>query len=103
MDKPKSELAWKLQDFIDNDAEEEITGRIRSNPDKSEGELMSDEEIEAYIDDAMKSLYVMADHGSKVFERCRDDFFGDLAYLHSIGRISQEDYAEITKVEEFHQ
>jgi hypothetical protein len=95
----KSELAWKLQDYIDN--EEEVTPRIRENPHMSEGELMSDEEIENYIEDAMRSLYVMSDQGSKVYERCRDDFFNDLSYLASIGRISAEDYTEITKQENY--
>lgn len=94
-----SELAWKLQDCLDHD--EEVTSRLRSHPDKSEGELMSDEEVEAYIEEGMRVLYIMSDHGSKVYLRCREDFFNDLSYLASIGRLSREDYDEITKPENY--
>jgi len=94
-----AELSWKLQDYLDR--KQEAPERLIANPERCEGELMSEDEIEEYINDAMRALMVMSEQGSERLEQVRSDFFADLEFLVSIDRLAADDYAEIIKPENY--
>lgn len=90
----KSELAWILADYIA--AGQEPPARIISNPDSTEGEMMLEEEVEEYIKDSIATLRILSDKQSPRYADIRAAFVTDLAYLVSLGRISDDDYNELT-------
>ena len=89
-----SELAWQLADY--NSAGLEPPRRIASNPDLTEGEVMTDQEIEAFITDSIATLRIMADRRSDRYDAIYENYCSDLKYLTSLGRMSEEDYNELT-------
>jgi len=91
---PESELAWQLADYRAHQVE--APARCVSHPDSSEGELMSDDEIDELIKDSIATLRILADHRSERFESVLAAFKADLAYLATLGRISDDDYNELT-------
>ena len=90
-----SELSWKLADYLEAGAEP--PPRILSNPLKTEGEMMSDDEIEEYIKDSIATCRILLDKRSPRYEDLVGNYVADLAYLLSLGRISEEDYNELTE------
>jgi PP-loop superfamily ATP-utilizing enzyme len=87
---PISELAWTLADY--EIAGEEAPERIIDNPELTEGEMMSVEEIEEFIKDSVATLRVLAEQHSARHERIADQFRADLAYLLKVGSIMQEEF-----------
>jgi hypothetical protein len=91
---PYSELSWKLADY--RAAGEEPPARIVSNPESTEGEMMSDDELEEYIKDSIATCRILLDKRSPRFEDLVGNYVADLTYLLSIGRIAEDDYNELT-------
>jgi hypothetical protein len=89
----KAELAWNLQDYLDRG--QEPPARIEYSPMSCEGEMMSDEEIAAYISDATRTLQVLYDRGWERVQKIQAAFFADLEFLVEIGRLSQDEYNEL--------
>jgi hypothetical protein len=96
---PKSELAWKLDDY--QKYEQEPPQRIIDDPTKCEGELMTQGEVDAYLKDCVGTMLIMLDHGSPKFAEVRDNIRADLDFLLQLGKIDQDEYNEIIESEEF--
>jgi hypothetical protein len=90
----KSELAWNLADY--EAAGVEPPERIASNPELTEGEMMTAEEVDAFIKDSMATLRILADKQSDRYEQLLEAYKFDLAYLVEVGTISEDDYNELT-------
>ena len=97
---PNSELAWKLSDY--QTAGVEPPGRCVANPDLTEGEMMNADEIEEFVKDSIATLRILADKQSDRFREVRDSYYADLAYLHEVGGISEDDYNELTPPDNLH-
>jgi hypothetical protein len=96
----KSELAWKLADY--RAAKADPPGRIVSNPDSTEGEMMGDDEIEEFIKDSVATMRILSDHQSKRYQEVYDNYCADLAYLVSLGRLTDDDYNDLTHPDNLH-
>ena len=92
---PICELSWTLQDY--RDAHVEPPARIIDHPERTEGEMMSDDEIEEYLKDSIATCRILLDKRSPRFEQLVGNYVADLAYLLSRGRISEDDYNELTE------
>jgi hypothetical protein len=89
-----SELSWTLIDY--RSAEIDPPPRILSHPDQTEGEMMTDEEISDHIKDSTATCRIMLDKKSPQFEALVAHYVADLTYLLSLGRISEDDYNDLT-------
>jgi hypothetical protein len=94
-----SELSWKKRDYVRHG--QEVPERLLHDEESCEGELMTEEEIEQYLADGVSTCKVLADKGSPRFAEVQAGFFGDLAYLVSIGRLEPELYHEIMKEDNY--
>lgn len=95
---PESELAWKLADY--RRANIEPPERILASPQATEGELMTSAEVADYLADSIGVLLVLLDDGSARFGAVRVAFEADLAYLLKVGKITPDEYNDITASEE---
>jgi hypothetical protein len=89
-----SEFAWRLADY--EAAGAEAPGRCISNPDLSEGEMMTAEEVQEYIKDSIATLRILADKQSARYDEIVAMYLEDLAYLSQVGQIDEDDYNELT-------
>ncbi len=94
----KSELGWNLEDYQYHEAE--APDRIIKTPDACEGELMSDDEIQEYIEDSFQVIRVLADHNPEKSLKLRAILQDDLDFLAAIGRLETEDYNELSDLNE---
>jgi hypothetical protein len=90
-----SELAWKLAEYRATGTEP--PARIVSNPELTEGEMMTDDEIEEFIKDSIATLRILSDKRSSRYNEIYEIFCADLAHLTALGRISQDDYNDLTQ------
>ncbi|HEY2004484.1 MAG TPA: hypothetical protein VGH44_05225 [Candidatus Saccharimonadia bacterium] len=97
MPESTSELAWQLADY--QAAGMEPPRRLAANPDLTEGEVMTDEEVEAYITDSIATLRILADRQSDRYDAIYECYCSDLKYLTSLGRMSEDDYNELTSLD----
>lgn len=98
-DVPKSELAWTMQDY--QAMGDEAPDRLMELPESCEGELMTDEEVQEFIRDSVATIMILADHGSDRTEMMLDTFIADLDFLMAIGRISEDEYNELSNTENY--
>ena len=91
---PESELSWKLADYITFNVEP--PARIVDNPESTEGEMMSDEELDEYLKDSIATMRILLDKRSPRFEELVANYVADLTFLMSTGRIAEDDYNELT-------
>ena len=96
----KSELAWTLADYRAADADP--PHRIVSNPDSTEGEMMGDDEIEEFIKDSVATMRILSDHKSAAYQKVYENYRADLAYLVSLGRLTDDDYNDLTHPDNLH-
>lgn len=96
---PTSELAWVLKDY--EAAGEEPPERIQQRPEACEGELMTDEEVEEYVNDSIATIMILLDQGSSRVPQVHKTFVADLEYLLSIGRLELDEYNELKELENF--
>lgn len=92
--RPEAELAWRLADYLA--ARTDPPSRLESNPSACEGELMTDDEVLEFLKDGRATIMILRDKGSEHTGRVQLAFWADLAFLLEIGRISQDDYNELT-------
>jgi hypothetical protein len=88
-----SELSWKLADYLA--AGIEPPARIISNPELTEGEMMSADEVAEYIKDSIATLRILSDKGSERLGELTDSYLADLAYLVEVGSLTEDDYNEL--------
>jgi len=69
---------------------------VTSGPDP-ELKTMTDDELEQYLKDSIATLRILLDKRSPRFEELVASYVADLTYLLSLGRISEEDYNELTE------
>lgn len=100
MSQPQSELAWQLADYTA--AGIDPPGRLIADPHLTEGQVMSDEEIQAFITDSIATLRILADRGSDRYATIYENYCSDLKYLTSLGRMSEDDYNELTSPDNLH-
>lgn len=92
---PQSELSWTLVHY--QAAGHEPPARIVSHPESTEGEMMSDEELDEYLKDSIATMRILLDKRSPRFEDLVANYVADLTYMLSIGRIAEDDYNELTE------
>lgn len=95
-----SELAWTLADY--RAANVEPPARIISNPDKTEGEMMNETEVEEFIKDSIATLRILADKASPRYKHLLDNYLLDLAYLNQVGAIGEDDYNDLIHPDNLH-
>ena len=89
----KSELTWTFEDY--QRAGTEAPDSIRSNPDLCEGDLMTNDEVAAYIKDSIATLRILADKQSPRFDEVVGIFQGDMQALLQLGRLEDDEYNEL--------
>ena len=100
MKNPQSELAWCLADY--ERAGVEPPARCVSNPELSEGQMMSAEEVEQFVIDSIATLRILADHQSPKLPQITESYKHDLAYLVSVGSLTESDYNELVSPDNLH-
>jgi hypothetical protein len=93
MTRPVSELAWVMSDY--EEAGIEPPARCVSNPESTEGQMMTEEEVEEFIKDSIATLRIMSDSQSEHWESLADTYRADLAYLVEVGSLSEDDYNDL--------
>jgi hypothetical protein len=94
MKKSESELSWVLADY--ERAGVEPPARCVSNPELSEGQMMTADEVEQFIIDSIATLRILQDHSSPKLQEVLDAYKEDLAYLVNVGSLDESDYNELT-------
>lgn len=91
----KAYLSWNKADFLL--AGEEPPDSILDG--KTEGELMSPEDIEFWCIEEIKSLSVIRENYPEKFTEQYGQFIFDLDYLLSLGKITKEECEDLRKKE----
>lgn len=94
-----AELSWTLADYRLHGVEP--PSRIESDSTACEGWLMTDDEIEQYVFDGIRTLKILRDKKSDRFEPVRRAFWADLEFLVSIDRLGVDEYDDLTKPETY--
>jgi hypothetical protein len=100
MTRPVSELAWNLTDY--QEAGIEAPARCMSNPELTEGEMMTAEEVEEFIKDSIATLRILADKQSPRLADVTASYYADLAYLVEVGSLGEDDYNELVHPDNLH-
>jgi hypothetical protein len=100
MNRPTSELAWRLADY--RAAGIEAPARCVDNPDLTEGEMMSADEVDEFVKDSIATLRILSDKRSPRLTDVTRSFQADMAYLKDVGSLSEDDYDELTSPENLH-
>jgi len=93
MAQPTSELLWNLEDY--RRADVEAPGRVVSNPQLCEGDLMLQDEVDEFIKDSVATLRILSDKDSPRYDDVAATYFADLAALLKLGRIDEDEYNEL--------
>jgi hypothetical protein len=94
MSTPASELAWRLADFLE--AGVEPSPEHISNPELTDGEMMTDDEIQEFIKHSIATLRILSDKQSPRYNDLEANYLADLIYLLKLGRITEDDYNDLT-------
>jgi hypothetical protein len=100
MTRPVSELAWELADY--EAAGVDAPPRIISHPTRTEGEMMTPEEVEEFIKDSIATLRILADKHSAQLPRLTDVYLADLAHLMKVGSLGEDDYNDLVHPDNLH-
>jgi hypothetical protein len=100
MNRPVSELAWTLADY--EEAGIEAPARCKSNPELTEGAMMTAEEVQEFIKDSIATIRILSDKGSDRLKDVVDNYRADLAYLLEVGSLSEDDYNELVHPDNLH-
>jgi hypothetical protein len=92
--KPISELSWTLADYLE--ASIEPSARVLASPHLTEGLMMTDDELEEFIKDSIATARILSDKQSPRYDQVTANYHADLAYLLGLGRITQDDYNDLT-------
>jgi hypothetical protein len=96
----KSELLWTLSDY--RQFGEDPPGRIVSNPELCEGDMMTTEEVEVFVKDSIATLRILSEKHSPRYDEAVLMFVADMAALVSCGQMEEEEYAGLTSEENIH-
>jgi len=88
-----STLAWTKADF--ENSSEDIPEALEQDDLHTEGELMSREDVDAWLADTYRTFIVVNEHNPESFDRLYDEFVVDIHYLLELGKISSEEAAAI--------
>jgi hypothetical protein len=94
----KSELAWNLEDYQYHEVD--APDRIVEHPEACEADLMTDEEVQEYIEDSFQTIRVLGDRVPEKAAALQRILQDDLDYLVAIARIAPEDYSELSDLNE---
>ena len=83
-----SDLSWNLGDYREN--HREVPERIKANSKKTEGELMSDEEIEKWFLESVETLKVLRGENDEIFKKIHRGFLNDIEYLIKLSRLDND-------------
>lgn len=89
----KSELTWTLAEY--EEAGREAPESVASTPEMCEGDLMSNEEVEAFIKDSVATLRLLHDKQSPRYEAVVEIFMADMQALVELGRLEEDEYNEL--------
>ena len=64
-------LSWNIKDY--QNSKIEVPARIKENLQKTEGEMMSEEEIESWMINSLKALEILKEEDADVFARIHKD------------------------------
>jgi hypothetical protein len=93
MTPPASELAWKLADF--RAAGVDPPARCVANPELTEGQMMTADEVEQFIIDSIATIRILADKQSPRLGDVTASYYADLAYLFEVGSLGEDDYNDL--------
>ncbi len=93
-EKSLSRLAWTQADF--EIADEEVPEKLKIDDIHTEGELMSREEIDTWIEDTYKTFCVVREQSIEIFNKLFDEFTVDIHYLLELGKIDSEEADKLT-------
>lgn len=86
MGKIRPRLSWKVADYKNNNIE--VPEDIEKTPHKTEGELMSEADIEKWYIDIIRTCKVLREQDEDLFEELYIDFVADISYLRDIDKIT---------------
>jgi hypothetical protein len=89
----RSELLWTLADYAQ--AGREAPPSVTSTPDMCEGDLMSNDEVEAFIKDSVATLRLLHDKESPRYDHVVGIFNIDMLALVELGRLEEDEYNEL--------
>lgn len=98
--RPQSELAWTLSDY--RSAGIEAPARCVSNPELTEGQMMTSDEVDEFIKDSIATLRILADKRSVRHAELADNFRADIAYLVECGSLDQDQADALTAEANLH-
>jgi hypothetical protein len=98
-DKKQSELSWKQSDFIK--AGEEVPEKLLHDTLHTEGELMTEAELAEWLTDTQATFSIIKQKDPARFDELYGTYILDIQYLSKIGKITDEEEAELTKIERF--
>lgn len=99
MGKKRPRLSWKLTDYQKNYIE--VPEALESAPAKTEGELMSETDIEEWFTDIMGTFKVLREQDKELFEELYEYFVTDTMYLKDLGKISAEEAEQLIEKDNF--
>lgn len=94
-EKSLSSLAWTKADY--EHANEEIPDELLEDDLHTEGELMTREDVDTWLDDCHKTLLISSEHHPEAFERLYNEFVIDIHYLEELGKITPVEALELLK------
>jgi len=100
MNRPVSELAWQLADY--QAAGIEPPARCVSNPELTEGQMMTADEVEQFVIDSIATIRILADRQSPRLADVIASYRADLAYLAKVGSLAEDDYNELISPDNLH-
>jgi hypothetical protein len=100
MSHPKSELAWRLADFRASGIEP--PARCASNPELTEGQMMTADEVAEFVRDSIATLRILADKHSPRLAEVTLSYRADLAYLLEVGSLGEDDYNDLISPDNLH-
>lgn len=96
----KPQLAWTAADFKDK-GWEVPDSLVGAHPEACEADFMSDEEVEAYIQDSLKVLVIMSEKNSPRLAQLDANFRADLEFLYSTGRLEPDHYNYLINLKDY--
>lgn len=89
----KSELLWTLADYEREGRE--APPSVTSTPELCEGDLMNNDEVEAFIKDSVATLRLLHDKESPQYDHVIEIFKADMRALVELGRLEDDEYNEL--------
>jgi hypothetical protein len=98
-EKSLSRLAWTQADF--EAAGEEVPDKLLEDDIHTEGELMSREEVDSWLEDTYKTFCIVKEQDPELFKKLFDEFIVDIHYLLELGKINTDEAKKLTNIENY--